>query len=393
MTEPKNILLTGATGFLGGYLAARLIKESEDNIFCLVRTRKRKNTAERLWSRIEEIITVDPKERSRVYIVEGDTSLPNLGVSGSNISRIDEVWHCAAVLDFEHHKQDETIQANKQGLLNVLSFMKKAKVPLINFVSTAYVAGKASGNIPEEYYDHKTPTNNPYELSKRLCEDLIIEWRRSEGINYRIFRPSIIIGNSKTLDAESFSGLYGYLAILLRLKDAIELKMPDYFLHNPLKICTKSGASLNLICVDHVVDMMVPIAQNDETLNEVFHLTNPYPNQIKDSIELIGAAFGIETDPVSDRSTLGPIDALLDAEEDIFRSYLDAQQFFECDKAYRLSGLSQSSVKLTKEQELQIFRNVKKKFDADQRVQRNRLKSVTHKFVTRESPHHLLFKG
>jgi len=380
MISSKNILLTGATGFLGGLLLVNLLQKTPHTIYCLVRSSKKQKASERLHNRLKKLPFLQEEEMNRLHLLEGDLSVDGLGLGDFCNVQIEEVFHCAAVLQFEHHKKDETIETNFNGLLRLLRFMNERNIALINFVSTAYVAGKACGNIPEEIYLHTAETNNPYELSKRMCEAEIITQHNKNGLQYRILRPSVIVGDSTTFKSESNSGLSGYLSILLNLKEKMELKIPDYFKFNELKLLIRAGASLNLICVDHVVELILLICHSKETINDIFHLVNPYPNQISESIATIGEAYGIRMAPVYNKEELGPIDYLLWAEEDIFSTYLEAVQHFECEKTYRVTGLNKNMLRIDREREIKLVLNIKEKYDNDVRVRRKRLKSIVHRF-------------
>ncbi|MEL6862981.1 MAG: alpha/beta fold hydrolase [Bacteroidota bacterium] len=380
----KNILLTGATGFLGGYLLTHLLEQTDHRLYCLVRATKSQTAEERLWDKLSQFMDTSTVDRARIVVLEGDMTQAELGINYNFEEPIHELWHCAAILFFEHYLKDELIESNYGGLQNVLQFMQSHRIPLINFVSTAYVSGKADGRIPESNYVHQHKTNNPYELSKRLCEEAVLEAHQELGIQYRILRPSIIVGNSKDFSADSKSGLYSFLSILLRLKDDLELKMPEFFKFNPLKIMIKKGATANLICVDHVVDLMVGVCERSDSVNDVFHLSNPYPTKLESYVGLIGEVFGIEAVPVYDQSDLGPIDLLLLKQEDIFDSYMKAGQYYECDKTYALAGVDKEKARLTREMERTITQNAKDLYDSNKIVQFKRNKSVVHRLESRQ---------
>ncbi|WP_103069472.1 alpha/beta fold hydrolase [Aquimarina sediminis] len=380
----KNIFLTGGTGFLGGYLIAELLKTTPHTIYCLVREARRTSGADRLWQRIEKEVELEKIDRSRIIPIEGDITEHKLGLEKEFTKRIDEFWHCAAVLYFEHHKKEETLRVNWGGMKNALQFVVDHKIQHINFVSTAYVSGKETGLIKEEIYEHTSEIHNPYELSKRMCEKELLDWHKKYGFTFRILRPSIIIGDSTNYGVDSNSGLYGYLAILLRLKDKLELKMPEYFKYNSLKMLITEGASANLICVDHVVKLLMAVCEKEDTKNDVFHLTNPHPTPLIRYMSTIGDAFGIKSYAVYDKNELGPIDRLLLHEEDIFDSYLQTVHYFQCDKAFAIAKMDKDLPKLGYDVEYKVTVNAKIKFDEDKKVQRKRLQSVVHRLTAKK---------
>src|SRR5713226_7366579 len=101
MSERKNVLLTGATGFLGSHLAARLL---DDGHHVAALARSGKNASAR--SRVEEVLReVGASRLENLEVLEGDISLPDLGLSEAAkkeaVTSTDEVWHCAASLSFQ----------------------------------------------------------------------------------------------------------------------------------------------------------------------------------------------------------------------------------------------------------------------------------------------------
>lgn len=377
----KHIFFTGATGFLGGYLIAGLLRNTDHQLYCLVRPGRNITAAAKLAAKIKQLGLEGYSHR--ITIVEGDVTLPQLGISGSFPHRIDEVWHCAAVLYFEHYLEKETMRINHGGTTNLLQFIREQQIPLLNFVSTAYVSGKAPGLIPEAVYEHMHEPHNPYEKSKRHCEAAVLAAHHEWGLQYRILRPSIIVGDSIHFTVDSGSGLYGYLSILLKLKDKVESKMPEYFRYNPLQVLIKEGATVNLICVDHVAALMLAVCASADTLNDVFHLTNPHPVSISGYIPVIGEVCDMNAYPVYEESVLGTVDHLLLSEEEVFNSYLQTVQHFACDKAYAIAGMDKERPRLSHDNEVTITQNARYKYDNDEKVQQKRLKSVVHRLEAR----------
>ncbi len=67
-----------------------------------------------------------------------------------------------------------------------------------NHVSTAYVAGRLTGRIAEVDDPRPRAYNNIYEESKHLGEYIVAKDCGASAMGYRIFRPSIVIGHSRT---------------------------------------------------------------------------------------------------------------------------------------------------------------------------------------------------
>src|SRR5688500_3392084 len=106
MSARNNVLVTGATGFLGSHLAYRLLEEGH-RISVLARGSKSTSARARVLDALEKVAGSDNGFRERlaqVEILEGDISQSDLGLSPDSVhaqtAKIDEVWHCAASLSF-----------------------------------------------------------------------------------------------------------------------------------------------------------------------------------------------------------------------------------------------------------------------------------------------------
>ena len=112
MSERKNILITGATGFLGSHLAARLLQDG-----CHVTPVVRGSKSVSPGSRVKDVLhDVGVSQFGNLDVIEGDISLPQLGLSESSKKQIlaaaDEVWHCAASLSFQQEDREEIFRMN-----------------------------------------------------------------------------------------------------------------------------------------------------------------------------------------------------------------------------------------------------------------------------------------
>src|SRR5262245_14835486 len=136
MPEPKSVFITGATGFLGSHLAARLL---EDGRRVTALARGSKNVSPK--SRVEKVLQdVGVTQLGNLQVVEGDISLPGLGLSDSVkrqvIASAGEVWHCAASLSFEQEDRDEIFRMNVDGTRNVLGLVHQTAARRLQHVST-----------------------------------------------------------------------------------------------------------------------------------------------------------------------------------------------------------------------------------------------------------------
>lgn len=328
----QNHFVTGATGFVGANLILELLGDPAARIFALVRPGREGATARLRAALMNAAECAGMGEamaheiQTRCTAIEGDLSQEHCGIGLAALPRVDEFWHSAASLRYEDRYEAEIFETNVQGTRNALELARRCGVSgHFNYVSTAYVAGMRTGEI-EERIGGTAATNNHYERSKIEAEALVAG---ETAFETRIFRPSIVIGHSKTLAVSSgFSGLYGFMRrlrplerILRRLQKGLESRMQ-------LRIMADPEARVNLIPVDMVAKRMVEIARS-ESRETVFHVTNPEQPTVRRCLRAIFAEVGLpEPVYVSDKSSFDYLDEKLDEALDFYGSYLRATKMF-----------------------------------------------------------------
>jgi thioester reductase-like protein len=195
------VLLTGATGFVGGEILSRFLERGDRHIFALVRADNEDQAAARLPA------------HDRLTAVAGDIEQPELGLAGGTREllrrEVTTVLHCAATVSFDL-PLEESRAVNVEGSRRMLEFARTCQwLERFTYVSTAYVAGEPGGLFREHELAVGQRFRNPYERSKFEAELAL----RSEGsdVPLQILRPSIIVGDSSTGRTSSFNVLYGPL--------------------------------------------------------------------------------------------------------------------------------------------------------------------------------------
>lgn len=350
----RNVIITGATGFLGSYLAIELLSTSDDvHLYCLVRPsggRASLEPEDRLLARLHrslidsgyaaaEAKAALERWRHRLHVVPSELPDPELSarppLSGV---RVDEVWHVAGLMHFAERHRAAVHKTNVEGTRSLLRQLPALGTPVFNYVSTAYVAGTASGEIAEAAANLAVPANNPYEESKRIAEQDVVAACAEHGARFRIFRPSIVVGDSRTHKADSNVGLYGFLTLLERVRDDVEDRLHDYFRQHPLRLLVAPDASLNLICVDHVAKLMVKVARSAST-ERYFHIASARTTTLIRASEMVFRATGMRVDMVTREQELNPIDLALHRQAQIFRCYLGPEKRFRLDHALSAAGV------------------------------------------------------
>jgi thioester reductase-like protein len=249
----RPILLTGATGFVGMAVLARLLAAGHE-VHCLIRASDDAEADSRLRAVLQR---VEAPSTGRAVAMAGDLTAPRLGLGDRHdelAARVGTVIHSAASVAFDL-PIEEARAINVEGTRRVLDFA--GAVPglrRVAYVSTAYVAGDRRGTVYED--DRESGTfRNSYERSKHEAEALV----RSSTLPWTIARPSIVVGESTTGWTASFNVLYGPL----RAFDAGAYPV----------LPARRRSPVDVVSVDYVADAVAALAHHPEAEGGTFHLT------------------------------------------------------------------------------------------------------------------------
>ena len=209
-----DVLVTGATGFLGMELMARLLQDGDRRVWALVRAASQRDAEQRVRSTLTSLGADPEAVAERVLPVAGDLLRHGLGLDprlrDELTESVGEVIHAAASVSFTL-PLDEARAVNVEGTRHVLDLAVHAAsrgTGLRRFahVSTAYVAGTHRGPFGEHDLARGQGFNNTYERSKWEAELLL---RRYGGLlPVQVFRPSIVVGDDRTGWTSSFNVIY-----------------------------------------------------------------------------------------------------------------------------------------------------------------------------------------
>ena len=270
----SHVFLTGATGFIGsGILQKWLTDEPEAEIAVLVRTRRGVDPQTRLRRLLPEIFPSSEAGASeveisraeafpqRVSIVEGDISLDRFGLTdsayGDLAARTTHIIHCAAAVRFDL-PLEEARAINVAGSENVVALGRRcAGLRRIDYVGTAYVAGRRTGTVKESELDLGQEHNNTYERTK--LESELLMRKAMKDLPITIYRPSIVICDSRTGRISRYSAIF-------RMLKAYDIGQLPALPGSPSTL-------LDLVPMDYVADLLHAIASRTESLGSCFHLT------------------------------------------------------------------------------------------------------------------------
>lgn len=220
MTAERTMLLTGATGFLGMEVLARVLEQTDQDVIALVRG----EDDAAAQARVDELLTtlVAPGSRprpGRVRALAADLEAPGLGLPPAArqqiAAEVSAVVHCAASISFTLPLEDAR-RINVEGTREVVKLALQAQqhgvLERFVHVSTAYVAGDRIGLVSEHDGDVGQGFRNTYERTKLEAEEVV----RESGLPAAIVRPSVIVGDSVTGWTQTFNVIYWPLQAFAR---------------------------------------------------------------------------------------------------------------------------------------------------------------------------------
>jgi thioester reductase-like protein len=193
----RHLLLIGVTGFIGKVWLVDLLENIPDigKITLLIR-RNRTTSAQRRFEKIvEESPTFDTLHerhgrelgaflKERVEVVEGDVSLPGLGLNEATQARLtkslDLIVNSAGLTDFNPDLRD-AVSSNVDSALHLLDFLRKCDHAGLMHLSTCYVVGMRDGRVTEELQENYSPANGADFDAEREVESLRETVRRVEA--------------------------------------------------------------------------------------------------------------------------------------------------------------------------------------------------------------------
>ncbi len=246
-------VVTGGTGFIGRrVVSAILSRDDRSEVWILVR-RESLSRFERLaegWG-----------ERAKPLV--GDLTAPDLGLARETLAElgtVDHVVHCGAVYDVTAD-DDAQRAANVNGTQAVIELALRVDATL-HHVSSIAVAGTFPGEYTEEDFDVAQDLPTPYHQTKFEAEMLV---RAAPALRHRIYRPAVVVGDSRSGEMDKIDGPYyffGLLAKLAALPKFTPMMLPD------------TGRT-NIVPVDFVVEAVVEIMHAPDRDGQTFHLTAP----------------------------------------------------------------------------------------------------------------------
>lgn len=271
-SQYKNILITGATGYLGIYLVQQILTNTKYSIVVLVRGESHLDAENRFFDKLryyfdEELVN---KYRDRVVVINGDITDKKLGLTDelySDISKIvDCVIHSAANVKHYGEYKDFHI-SNVLGTEFILDFALSGEKKDFYHISTIGIARGSVADRKEVLYtennhDIGQKIDSVYAMSKLEAEKRVLE-ARNKGLNANIIRVGNLVFNSNNgrfQDNIADNRVYSLVKAFIKLK-----MIPDV-----------NRKLLELSFIDYTSKAIILLLTIENLKNETYHVYNPY---------------------------------------------------------------------------------------------------------------------
>ena len=266
-------VVTGASGFIGKRLVRRLLSRPGAEVHFLIRNA----TPERL----ERLRAFWGAEAARAIAMPGDLTETMCGVDPERIDalrgRVDHVFHLGAIYDLDADPQLE-MQTNIEGARNALALAEALGARRFHHMSSIAAAGLYEGVFREDMFEEAENLSHPYFASKHESEKVV---RREAKIPFRIYRPGLVVGDSRTGEMDKIDGPYYFFKLIQKLRGLLPPWAPMIGLE---------GGRINLVPVDYVVTALDHLAHADGLDGRCFHLVDPHPRRVGDIFALFASA-------------------------------------------------------------------------------------------------------
>jgi thioester reductase-like protein len=332
----QTIFLTGATGLLGRYLLRDLLA-SGHRVGVLVRDGQQRAASDRL----DELLAFGSETLGRKLpkpvLLHGDLTVPRLGLGVAErrwLARAAEaVIHSAAQILYRQTADGEPWETNVNGTRQLLELCRSLGVAEVHHLSTAFVCGDRGGLVYEDELDCGGGGGNAYERSKFASEQMIRGW---DGIRATIYRPSVVVGDSRTGYTSTYHHFYCFLELAARLSSRPASSGGEGGPRRqrlPLRLPLTGEETQNLVPVDWVSQAVIELLHRPQRHGRTYHRVARQPvrlQEIKSIIEELLQIEGIQwvgRDGLSDPTSLEQL--VLEQFQDYW-SYLHNDLLFDC---------------------------------------------------------------
>ncbi len=268
-----NYFVTGASGFIGRRLVEKLLRRGTGTVYYLI--------LESQLPMVEQLRQRWGDAADRAVPIIGDLTRPRLGVADADIVRlkgdIGHLFHLAAVYDLKASAELQE-KVNVEGTRHAVAFAEAIEAGCFHLTSSIAAAGLYEGVFREDMFEEAEELEHPYYRTKHVSEGIV---RRECSRPWRVYRPGIVVGDSRTGEMDKIDGPYYFFKLIQKLRKLLPPWMPMIGLE---------GGRLNLVPVDFIVAAMDHIAHRPGLDGQCFHLVDPNPLRVGDILNLFAGA-------------------------------------------------------------------------------------------------------
>jgi NAD(P)-dependent dehydrogenase (short-subunit alcohol dehydrogenase family) len=269
MSGPEPYFVTGATGFIGRRLVDRLLERGV-HLHLLVRPA----SSERCLALLEAWRSKAEEHGGWLRVLTGDLAEPRLGLGTLLPERLEHVFHLGAAYRLGT-PEAASRAANVDGTRHLLEALEEARFTgVLHHVSSIAVAGDFSGTFTESMLEAGQEHRTPYLRTKLEAERLV----RASALRWRVYRPSAVVGDSRTGETDKADGPYYVFGPIQRLRQSVPSWIP---------LAAPAVGSFNIVPVDFVAAALDHIAHLPGRDGQTFHLVDPAPPDLAETLDLV----------------------------------------------------------------------------------------------------------
>jgi pimeloyl-ACP methyl ester carboxylesterase/nucleoside-diphosphate-sugar epimerase len=360
----SSILIAAYDGFLGTRIAARFL--ASGNHVVLLTDEIGFASPEELFSSVEKAVQNGSSELDATAIHELLKAQFNLafwrrkgrdrGLKAiQDLTHVEEVW----LLDGMDSSDILNTDTPSDLIRDCMALLAGSQARVFNYVDSVYSHHGETGADRHAL--------RRQELASQ-CEGL--------GIRYRMFHVSSIVGEGHLRAGSGAGDIRQLLAALDDVIAEVQERLPEYFDFQSLRLLAEPDAAINLIRVDHAVNVLLQLAQQEGTLDSEFHVGSPKHTPVKNLCRMLGKIYGTGFSIAAERQQLNAIDSLLEqrfaALGKTFRS-TDVSAFRE---AAERAGVDFEALAIDDSSQQKLFTSVRQKQKADRAARNQRAASL-----------------
>ncbi|MDE1155259.1 MAG: thioester reductase domain-containing protein [Acidobacteriaceae bacterium] len=283
---PRQILLTGGTGFIGPFLMKSLLEQTDATVHVLVRASDEIQGKQRLKAAMDSMGTVAPELmdmfEARIVPVCGDLSQPGLGLMQDTwdalTKDIDTIFHNGATVNYLFN-YDMMRDANVLGTNEILRMAFEGRPKEFNYVSTTFIHGWAhkASLFETDCNAEMALLDFGYSQTKWVAEQVVFAAQK-KGLSVRVFRPALV--------SPSVDGGGNNFDIAVRLV--------AFMVNHGIGVDTLNQVSF--VPADIVANNIVAISMTAGTANKTYHVVRDEYSNMTDITRLITESTGRQFD-------------------------------------------------------------------------------------------------